>query len=58
MRAMWTRNGAAAGLFVVLGIGIAVLAVTAQSVVLAALAVVAFVAAAAATRGFPIDRDW
>jgi hypothetical protein len=55
---MWTRNGAAARLFGVFGVGIAVLAVVTQSVVLAALTVVAFVAAVVSMRGFPVDRDW
>ena len=58
MRAMWTRNGAAAGLFAVLGVVVAVLAVVDWSPILGVLAVVAFVAAAASTRGFPVDRNW
>jgi hypothetical protein len=55
---MWTRNGAAARLFAVFGVGLAVLAIVSQSAMLVALSVVAFVAAAASLRGFPVDRDW
>ena len=58
MRDMWTRNGAAARLFVALGAAVAILAVVSQSAVLAAVAGVAFIAAVATRRGFPIDRNW
>ncbi|MEA2675495.1 MAG: hypothetical protein QOI92_2687 [Chloroflexota bacterium] len=58
MHELWTRNGAAARLFAAFGVAIAVLAVISQSGTLAAVAGVAFIAAVAATRGFPIDPNW
>jgi len=58
MRGTWSRNGAAAGLFAAVGIGALVLGIVIASIVLAAAAALAFVAAVAAARGFPTDREW
>jgi hypothetical protein len=58
MRTMSTRERAAASLFAVFGLTTLAMALATTSLVLATVAVVAFVAAAAALRNFPTDRNW